>query len=85
MSAFRPTDHFLQVDQKVLAGRTMLTVPGYGPTERFEFGVITSFSYHIEGSDEKITIATTRHETMLGDTDIAVHPADPRYTVCLHH
>lgn len=29
--------------------------------------------------DEKIIIATTRPETMLGDTAVAVHPADPRY------
>ena len=30
-------------------------------------------------TDEKIIVATTRPETMLGDTAIAVHPADPRY------
>lgn len=30
--------------------------------------------------DEKIIVATTRPETMLGDTAIAVHPSDPRYT-----
>ncbi|CAK5273624.1 unnamed protein product [Mycena citricolor] len=70
----------LEVDQKQLNGRTMLTVPGYGPNERFEFGVIVSFKYKIENSDETITVATTRPETMLGDTAIAVHPADPRYT-----
>lgn len=33
-----------------------------------------------KASDEKIIIATTRPETMLGDTAIAVHPSDPRYT-----
>lgn len=31
--------------------------------------------------DEKIIVATTRPETMLGDTAIAVHPEDARYTV----
>lgn len=31
--------------------------------------------------DEKIVVATTRPETMLGDTAIAVHPNDPRYKV----
>ncbi|XJS09909.1 valine--tRNA ligase [Aerococcaceae bacterium WGS1372] len=39
--------------------------------------------YHIEypvvGSDERVEIATTRPETMLGDTAIAVHPEDERY------
>lgn len=37
--------------------------------------------YAIEGSpDEFITIATTRPETILGDTAICVHPEDERYT-----
>ena len=31
-------------------------------------------------SDEEIQVATTRLETMLGDTGMAVHPDDPRYT-----
>lgn len=31
--------------------------------------------------DEKLIVATTRPETMLGDTAIAVHPSDTRYTV----
>jgi valyl-tRNA synthetase len=70
----------VQVDQKQINGRTLLHVPGYDAKERFEFGVITSFGYPIEGSDERIVVATTRPETMLGDTAIAVHPDDPRYT-----
>jgi valyl-tRNA synthetase len=61
-------------------GRTLLNVPGYDAKERFEFGVLTSFAYQLEGSDERIIVATTRPETMLGDTGIAVHPDDPRYT-----
>ena len=32
-------------------------------------------------ADEKLTVATTRVETMLGDTAIAVHPDDARYKV----
>ena len=35
--------------------------------------------YPIKDSDESIEIATTRPETMLGDTAIAVHPEDERY------
>ena len=35
--------------------------------------------YRIEGSDEYLIVATTRPETMLGDTGIAVNPADVRY------
>ncbi|CAO1627316.1 unnamed protein product [Parajaminaea phylloscopi] len=72
----------LEVDQKELKGRTLMNVPGYDASEKIEFGVIVSFSYKIKDSQsgEKITIATTRPETMLGDTAIAVHPKDPRYT-----
>ncbi|WVN85252.1 uncharacterized protein L203_100397 [Cryptococcus depauperatus CBS 7841] len=69
----------LEVDQLHLTGRTLLNVKGYDPKERFEFGVITSFAYPIENSDERIVVATTRPETMLGDTAIAIHPDDPRY------
>ena len=36
--------------------------------------------YKIEGSDKYVVIATTRPETIMGDTAIAVHPDDPRYT-----
>ncbi|WP_121639629.1 valine--tRNA ligase [Virgibacillus sp. Bac330] len=36
--------------------------------------------YPLKDSDEKIEIATTRPETMLGDTAIAVHPDDKRYS-----
>ena len=36
-------------------------------------------NYPIEGSNENITIATTRPETMLGDTAVAVNPKDQRY------
>ena len=35
--------------------------------------------YQIEGTDQYLTIATTRPETILGDTAIAVNPKDERY------
>lgn len=69
--------HFIiQVDKVEIPGRTFLSVPGY--TDKVEFGVIVSFAYAVEGSDEKIVVATTRIETMLGDTAVAVHPEDER-------
>lgn len=67
----------LEVENKELSGRTLLDVPGY--ERKVEFGVITHFKYPIEGSEEFIEVATTRPETMLGDTAIAVHPNDERY------
>ncbi|UXX79573.1 valine--tRNA ligase [Reichenbachiella carrageenanivorans] len=36
--------------------------------------------YAIEGTDEFVTIATTRPETILGDTAICINPNDERYT-----
>ena len=35
--------------------------------------------YKITGTDKYLTVATTRPETMLGDTAVAVHPDDERY------
>ncbi|KUJ22727.1 valyl-tRNA synthetase-like protein [Mollisia scopiformis] len=67
----------LEVVNKELFGRTLLDVPGYD--KKVEFGIIVHFKYEIEGTDEKIEVATTRPETMLGDTGVAVHPDDERY------
>jgi valyl-tRNA synthetase len=36
-------------------------------------------AYPIAGSNEALTVATTRPETILGDTAVAVNPKDPRY------
>lgn len=36
-------------------------------------------AYPVDGSDEQIVVATTRPETMLGDTAVAVNPEDDRY------
>ena len=36
-------------------------------------------NYPVVGSDEVVEVATTRPETMLGDTAVAVHPEDERY------
>ena len=69
------------MDKIELTGRTLMSVPGY--KDRVEFGVIISFAYKIKGSsnkDDEIVVATTRIETMLGDTGVAVHPEDPRYS-----
>ena len=42
-------------------------------------GHLWHLSYPVEGTDETITVATTRPETMFGDTAVAVHPDDERY------
>jgi len=42
-------------------------------------GKLWYFKYPIEGTAEFVVVATTRPETMLGDTGVAVHPEDERY------
>ncbi|MGH8975440.1 MAG: class I tRNA ligase family protein, partial [Acidimicrobiia bacterium] len=42
-------------------------------------GELVYIRYPFKEDDGFITVATTRAETMLGDTAVAVHPADPRY------
>ncbi|MGI6739967.1 MAG: valine--tRNA ligase [Brevefilum sp.] len=44
-----------------------------------EPGKLYYFKYRISDSDEFIPVATTRPETILGDTGVAVHPEDARY------
>ncbi|MDR4308441.1 valine--tRNA ligase [Chelatococcus sambhunathii] len=43
-------------------------------------GHLWHLRYPIEGSEESIVVATTRPETMLGDSGVAVHPEDERYS-----
>ena len=45
-----------------------------------EEGHLWHLKYPVENSDEFIIVATTRPETMLGDTAVAVNPSDKRYT-----
>ena len=42
-------------------------------------GLLYHISYPIVDSDQTLTIATTRPETLLGDTAICIHPEDERY------
>jgi len=42
-------------------------------------GKLWYIKYPLPGSDDGIVVATTRPETMLGDTAVAVHPEDERY------
>lgn len=67
----------IEVDKIELPGRTFISVPGY--EEKVEFGVLVSFAYEVVDSDDRLIVATTRVETMLGDTAVAVHPEDDRY------
>jgi len=90
-SALSTTLSNLEVDNKELPGKQKIKVPGYD--KLIEFGVLTYFKYPISKGTEAdeaakasnyegyqfIEVATTRPETMLGDTAVAVHPTDERY------
>ncbi|CAL5082726.1 unnamed protein product [Urochloa decumbens] len=67
----------IEVDHIDLKEETMLKVPGYA--SEVQFGVLISFAYPLEEGLGELVVATTRIETMLGDTAIAVHPEDKRY------
>jgi valyl-tRNA synthetase len=67
----------LEVDTKELNRRTLLDVPEY--EKKIEFSVICHFRYPIADSNEFVEVVTTRIETMLGDTGMAVHLNDERY------
>jgi len=57
---------------------TMLSIPLH--TGKYEFGVLIDFAYRFRDDPSKeIIVSTTRIETMLGDTAVAVHPKDDRY------
>ncbi|MBA6157007.1 valine--tRNA ligase [Tenacibaculum sp. S7007] len=43
-------------------------------------GNLYYLEYQIEGSEDKLTIATTRPETIFGDTAICINPNDERFT-----
>ncbi|XP_072287677.1 valine--tRNA ligase, mitochondrial [Pyxicephalus adspersus] len=75
--ALRSAISDIEVDNKQLTGKTYLNVPGY--EKKVPFGLLYSFAYPTEGGDDEITVATTRPETMLGDTAVAVHSDDKRY------
>uniref|UniRef100_A0A8C5MKW8 Valine--tRNA ligase, mitochondrial n=1 Tax=Leptobrachium leishanense TaxID=445787 RepID=A0A8C5MKW8_9ANUR len=75
--ALRSAISDIEVESRSLTGKTYITVPGY--ERKVPFGVLYSFSYRTEDGDEEITVATTRPETMLGDTAVAVHPEDSRH------
>lgn len=66
----------MQVEYVDVKEYDRIKVPGY--QEEVEFGVLTSFAYKLEGGEEEVVVATTRPETMLGDTAVAVHPDDKR-------
>ena len=71
----------LEVEMREIEPRSRFSAHGHDPKKTYEFGVMTSFAYTLEGdSSKEIVISTTRPETVFADVAIAVNPADERYT-----
>lgn len=62
-------------DQTVLSDLEVLKEPPQDPKQR----KLYYLQYPVKGSSARVTVATTRPETMLGDTAVAVNPNDERY------
>ena len=69
----------IEVDSKEILGRQKFPVPGY--SKEIELGVLYNVAYKVIGEQDQreIIVSTTRPETILADTAVAVHPNDPRY------
>ncbi|CAF3540062.1 unnamed protein product [Adineta steineri] len=71
----------IEVDSKEINGRQKISIPGY--SKEIELGVLYNIAYKVideqQQQDEEIIVSTTRPETILADTGIAVHPLDSRY------
>lgn len=68
----------LEVEFEDVPKNAKVAVPGYD--KKVDMGTLTHVAYKIVGTEDEIVIATTRPETILGDTAVAIHPEDPRYT-----
>ncbi|VDM32050.1 unnamed protein product [Hydatigera taeniaeformis] len=67
----------IEVEHKEITKFTVLPVPGYAKKQAF--GYVDVFDYKLTDGLTRVPVATTRLETMLGDTALAVHPNDTRY------
>ncbi|CAB3364467.1 Hypothetical predicted protein [Cloeon dipterum] len=68
----------IEVDWLQLEEPQWIQVPGY--SKKIKFGELTHVALPVENENTELVIATTRLETMLGDSAVAVNPKDARYS-----
>lgn len=69
----------IEVEHRTVDGATPMQIPGY--EQPVQFGLLYQFAYKLaDNSGEEIVVSTTRPETILGDTAVAVHPDDVRFS-----
>ena len=73
-------DHIIYKDKRLVNWdpKLLTAVSDLEVDQREQEGILWHIKYPID-SDKFIVVATTRPETMLGDTAVAVHPKDERY------
>lgn len=79
--ALKSTISDIEVENIEINGPTEIPVPGY--EKNVLFGEIYKITYKTNDNDS-IKVATTRPETLLGDTAVAVNPNDERYAHMLN-
>lgn len=79
--ALKSTISDIEVENIEINGPTKIPVPGY--EKDVVFGEIFKIVYKTN-DDKNIAVATTRPETLLGDTAVAVNPKDERYAHMLN-
>ncbi|CAG0896236.1 unnamed protein product, partial [Darwinula stevensoni] len=67
----------IEVEHREVEGPIKLQVPGC--SHDVQIGKLFFFSYPLDGNGGKIQVSTTRPETILGDSGIAVNPQDHRF------
>ncbi|CAF0756886.1 unnamed protein product [Didymodactylos carnosus] len=69
----------IEVEYQEIIGRTKYSIPDY--SKQIDLGLLYNIAYKILDKDnsEEIIVSTTRPETILGDTAIAINPNDDRY------
>ena len=67
----------VEVDTIDVEKNAKIAVPGY--EKKVDMGQLTHIAYKVVGSEEELIIATTRPETLIGDTAVAIHPDDARF------
>ena len=73
-------DLFIEEKDLLIGTLSLLTaVSDLEVISKEESGYLWHIKYQVADSEEILVVATTRPETMLGDSAVAVHPDDERY------
>jgi valyl-tRNA synthetase len=77
-----------KVEYLELEGKSKISIPDKnGGKRQVEVGILDSFAYPVVDvnnghyTGEHLVVSTTRLETIIGDTAVAIHPEDERYKV----